>query len=647
MKNKKFFISIMFIIILLFAACTSQAFNKNIYNNNLSNKKINLNYKFSLPIIKENYEGISIHINNLNQYLMIPGQPILPISVETIELPLGTKITDIICTTSNVKEYKITKDVVPGIQPVTSINTKIQPQLTKNPLIYQKDSLYPENWYNIKATAGLNKFNKHTTYFSIQFNPIRYNPFKKTISSVNSINLEITFEEPIVNNEFLDQYDMIIICYDKYTSLLQPLVDHKNSYDIKTLLIPLEEIYNSKYFPVTGRDNPEKIKYFIKNAIENWNIKYVLLVGNFQQVPCRITNLETDAGGLYEELNFVTDLYYADIYNSDSSFSSWDTDNDELYGEWPCPEFSPSEDIVDLVPDVNLGRLACMFKSEVKTMVDKIIFYENGGVDPSWFNKIILLGGDTFDKSWAGGTDYDEGEEANKKAMEYMEGFEPVKLWASIGNLEKEKIISEINKGSGFLYFVGHGSPKSWSTHVNGDYNNWTGNFNVKDMPELLNEGKYPILMVGGCHNSEIDVTPINFIKGLLSEGLNYFVYNENHFGGYYLRKYLLECWSWVFVKVPGGAIASIGSIGFGGVDIGDFNHNSIPDCIEGMDGWFENQFFKLYNIDKVDILGQTYSQTITDYVHNFPTDTDRYDCKVIETHLLLGDPSLKIGGYQ
>lgn len=345
--------------------------------------------------------------------------------------------------------------------------------------------------------------------------------------------------------------------------------------------------------------------------------------------------------------NFIQDIYHADIYNSDSSFSSWDTDNDELYGEWHCPEFSPPEDIVDLVPDVHLGRLACMFKSEVKTMVDKIIFYENGGVDPSWFNKIILLGGDTFDKTWEGGTDYDEGEEANKKAMEYMEGFEPVILWASIGNLEKETIISEINKGSGFLYFVGHGSPKSWSTHVNGDYNNWTGNFNVKDMPELLNEGKYPILMVGGCHNSEIDVTPINFIKGLLSEGLNYFVYNENHFGGYYLRKYLLECWSWVFVKVPGGAIASIGSIGFGGVDIGDFNHNSIPDCIEGMDGWFENQFFKLYNIDKVDILGQTYSQTITDYVHNFPTDTDRYDCKVIETHLLLGDPSLKIGGYQ
>jgi len=101
-----------------------------------------------------------------------------------------------------------------------------------------------------------------------------------------------------------------------------------------------------------------------------------------------------------------------------------------------------------------------MLKSEVQTMVDKIINYENMGADPSWFNRMILVGGDTFDKSWEGGTDYNEGEEANKKAIEYMTGFDPVKIWASLGNLETETIISEINKGSGFLYFVGHGSPR-------------------------------------------------------------------------------------------------------------------------------------------------------------------------------------------
>jgi len=74
-----------------------------------------------------------------------------------------------------------------------------------------------------------------------------------------------------------------------------------------------------------------------------------MLVGNFQQVPRRLTNLETDTGGLYEELNFATDLYYADIYDSVGEFSNWDTDNDGIYGEWPYPEMHPREDIVDLV----------------------------------------------------------------------------------------------------------------------------------------------------------------------------------------------------------------------------------------------------------------------------------------------------------
>jgi len=36
-----------------------------------------------------------------------------------------------------------------------------------------------------------------------------------------------------------------------------------------------------------GRDNPEKIKYFIKTAVEQWGIKYVMLVGDYKKIPVR------------------------------------------------------------------------------------------------------------------------------------------------------------------------------------------------------------------------------------------------------------------------------------------------------------------------------------------------------------------------
>jgi len=600
--------------------------------------------RFSTPEIKDNNEFLNIHLKETNSFITNAGEPILPIYLKTIELPLGTRIKEIRCTYSEVEEIHISKQIIPALKPLPGNNKKDTKQIEKNEKIYNSDTLFPESWYLYKLVGGLNRNNEHTTFLTIQMNPVKYNPIKDNLQFVSFIKLEISYEEPTKSLVFADKYDLLIISYNGYACLLKPLVSHKNDHGIRTKLVTLRDIYNNVF--VQGRDRPEKIKYFIKDAIENWGVTYVMLVGNFRKIPIRYTHLETDAGGLYEELKFACDLYYADIYDSEGNFSSWDTNNNSIYGEWP--DSGLREDIVDLSPDVHVGRLACMFGFEVRTLVEKIIDYEENANGSEWFNTMIVCGGDTFDKKWEGGTDYDEGEVANEKALEFMPEFKPVRIYASLGNVTTANIHNEISKGTGFLYFVGHGNPRYWATHENGDYVNWTGGFSNKDMLELINKGMYPILMVGGCHNSEIDVTPLNFIKGLLEEGLGYFSYSEDGFGSYYLYNWALECWSWVFVRSDGGgAIASMGSVGYGGVSIGDDNGNGIPDCIEGLDGWFETQFFRIYNEENIDILGATYGQVVTDYVNNFPVHTDRYDCKIVETHLLLGDPSLKIGGYE
>ncbi len=152
-------------------------------------------------------------------------------------------------------------------------------------------------------------------------------------------------------------------------------------------------------------------------------------------------------------------------------------------------------------------------------------------------------------------------------------------------------------------------------------------------MLKFNNDGMYPILIVGGCHNSEFDVSLFNLLR--------------DPYNSWYYSTWVPECWSWFSVaKNGGGAIASIGSTGYGAFAIGDWYGNGIPDGVEGFDGWFETQFFRLYNEEKIDILGETYGQVIIDYVNNFPVYTYRWDGKVVETHVLFGDPSLKIGGY-
>jgi hypothetical protein len=605
-------------------------------------------YQFSHPLLQENNKYLTVQLNEATGYRNIPGEPILPLIMRTLELPFGTIIKDAQCTIPRTSEVHLTQKISSAVKPVPMLpqNQNVQP--SEKTEIYTNNQLFPDNWFSYRLTTGLNKDNILTTFITIQVNPVRYNPAQDIIQSVDSITIDITCEQPTHPfSSFTDAYDMIIICKDTYAPLLEPLVAHKNSHGIQTKLVPLKDVYGGTYFAAEGRDNQEKIKYFIKNAKETWNITYVMLVGNYAQVPVRYSNLITEPGAEYQELKFVSDLYYADIYDGAGNFSSWDTNDNGLYAEWPYPESHPQEDIVDLVPDVHVGRLACMFKSEVKTMVDKIITYENTTAGSDWFKRMVLIGGDTFDKSWEQGTDYNEGEVANQQALDYMPQFLPVKLWTSLGNLTTEAIHNEISKGCGFLYFCGHGSPKSWATHTNGDYVNWTGQYKNKDMPKLTNNDMYPILMVGGCHNSEIDATPMNFIIGLLKEGRNFFTANATWLGTYWKYNYALECWSWAFIKVHGGAIASIGSSGYGGVSIGDYNHDGIPDCVQGSDGWFEVEFFRLYNQENITVLGQTYDQVVTGYVHNFPVDTNRYDAKIVQTHIFLGDPSLKIGGYE
>jgi len=369
-------------------------------------------YQFSLPSLHEDFDYTAVLLTEATGYRNIPGEPILPLLRDTIELPFGARIQTIQYNLGSIHHLPLTQKITPAIAPVPFPSEHKTIQYSENTALYTANEYFPNEWNSYRLTGGLNSDNILKTFLTIQINPVRYNPIEHNIQAIDSINIQIIYEQPTKPLAMGgDSYDMIIICHDPYTSLLQPLVEHKNNKGIQTKLISMQDIYEGTYFPVTGRDNPEKIKYFIKNAKETWNITYVMLVGNHAQVPIRYSNLVTDADGAYEEAKFATDLYYADLYDANGSFSSWDTDNDGIYAEWPYPEWQPQEDILDMVPDVHLGRLACMFKTEVKTVVNKIISYENTAAGKDWFTRMVVMGGDTFDKSWEAGTDYNEGEE--------------------------------------------------------------------------------------------------------------------------------------------------------------------------------------------------------------------------------------------
>jgi len=390
----------------------------------------------------------------------------------------------------------------------------------------------------------------------------------------------------------LELFDLLIITPEIFENKLQTLVEHKNNLDIKTKLVTTEKVYDEMFW--FGRDKAEKIKYFIKTALDEWNIKYVLLVGGRQDqsfmeswfIPVRYSFLERKYGD-YPERKFISDLYYADIYDAEGNFSSWDDDNDGIFSEWPDNDIA--SDIPDLYPDVSVGRLPCRNNRDVEIIVNKIIDYETGLFSESWFKNMVVVAGDTYTNK----TQYIDGEVYTQMAIDNMPGFNPVKLWTSDGSLSNSwDTVKTINKGCGFIFFSGHGNPASWATHPPNDETVWIDGMKLRYMPFLFNKNKLPICITGsGCFNNMFNVSFLN-----------------HPFSVYPIPK----CWGeGMTFNAHGGSIATIGSTAFS-YESPDINSN------RGGIEWLDIQFFKEYGINDIDVLGECWSDTISAFLDNF-----------------------------
>jgi hypothetical protein len=415
---------------------------------------------------------------------------------------------------------------------------------------------------------------------------------------------------------------MVIITPNIFSGLANNLVDHKNLHNVDTFLKTTEEIYD-KY---NGRDSAEEIKLFIKDSIEDYDVKYVLLLGGMKgqtlkwHIPSRYVLLD-DGTDRYS--TFLTDLYFADIYKNGNEFEDWDSNNDDVFGEW-------GKDSFDLYPDICIGRLPCRNIFEVWIVVNKIISYENNPASSSWFNTMIAVGGDTF-PNYPG----NEGEETCEVAIDYMDNFDFKRLYTSTGTMKSSNdLIDAINQGCGFVLTRGKGGQDRLRM-VNSDDTEIIALKN-RDIPKLKNKNKYPIVVLGECIHGKIDVSIFNIMK-LLKNEPNYFE-----------QDCVLECIAWRMVnKYNGGAIAVITNTNLCFGMTGDTNQNGVPDDAERFGGHLAVDIFRLYGEENMRTLGKIHTQSIQDYVTNFEVYTNKLDCKTVLDWILIGDPSLKIGGYQ
>ena len=421
-KYMKKILSLMAVVFLVLSGIGAIGTN----NNDASSvvKTVSSEIDFSaLKVSDANTEYIEVQMEEVSTYLMEPGKPLLPKVVKTFELPLNVKNVEVKVTTGDVFEKEITKQVQPSpvMQPLVATQTENYKQ-EKNLETYSSSDPYPSTWYTYGITTGLNEENKIVNHLTVHFYPVRYNPADGVIYTAKNNNIEITYEETTDPSETATQdgKDMVIITPAKFENQLQRLVDHKNRKGVQTYIKTTESIYQEE----TGMDKPEQIKKYIKKAIEQKQITYVLLVGGLKSqiyakprddanqgssgwyVPVRYANLydkpayPLEAAELIFDPGVISDLYYADIYKyneatQQNEFEDWDPNGDGVIASWGKPGVE-NDSLVDMRPDVALGRLACRSVKEVKTVVDKIIDYETGSVSSDWFNKMTVISGDGF-----------------------------------------------------------------------------------------------------------------------------------------------------------------------------------------------------------------------------------------------------------
>ncbi len=640
-NNMKKFIPIVIVSILVLSGLGAAAFTTNVSTKQTTNIKTESTSVIfsSQPALSEKDGFVEIHLDGATTQLLEKNRPMLPVYVKTYQIPFRSTDIQVVCSVKDISSLTLTQEIIPArIAPLSTLNE--QTAYVKDPAVYGSSEFYPITWYCYDLGAGRNENDQQVTFVKVVCYPVRYSPVNNEISLAGGFDVTVTYNAPQAPlQSSAEDYDMVIIAPEKFSSSLQPLIDFKNTKGLMTKFKSVESILTE----YDGFDAPEQIKYFIKNEYDNSNITYVTLVGALKShlyvakdkdtrsagvsgwlVPARYVSMPQE-----EDEACLSDLYYGCLYNA-TGFDSWDSNGDGVYAAWNAP--GAAKDTFDMYPEVYVSRIPAVTVKEVKAVVKKITTYESTGpAEKSWFKNFVGVGGKTF-AYYQGKPD---GEYLCDLAYNYTKNAFPDLTLTTCYSVNRDTggrtpvpkdIMKSFNEGAGFVDFEGHGNPYSWNTiWFDGTYpEDWTGGFNVYASFLLSNGNKLPIIVVGGCHNALYNVS---LIPTLLETQARH-----EHFC-YGIPDPM--CFSAAFVlKTHGGGIASTGCTGYG------FGNGGDPDTLSGA---LEMNFF--YQIGNgTENLAQAHGLAITKFINENAIDQIGAFC--ITNWALFGDASLKIGGY-
>ncbi|MFH1841911.1 MAG: C25 family cysteine peptidase, partial [bacterium] len=358
-----------------------------------------------------------------------PGKPLLPARKFLIALPPGARVRSVEVIGLDAEELAGAYAIAPA-PPVLPLSGSVgggdrveearREWRENNSLVYGADQAYPSRVGWFEGSGSLRQY----AYVAVTFCPFTYHPLSGRLIHhatarveidytlpapgspdaesvamnnqdraaaerarrlfVNFRDVEMSYQpDPTYREPAKDSYDYVIITPES----LYPVVAASDFIPWKESLgheVVVVLITGAKISRAPGRDLSEQIRNFLRDEYLNWGTEYVLLVGDYLDVPMRYCYPEpgnhlNEAGNPNSYSGEVpTDHYFADLSLPDSL--SWDLDRDGYHGEW-------GEDNPDLLADVFVGRIPTSDPTRITYTLNKLVRFEQD--TGNWKNRAL------------------------------------------------------------------------------------------------------------------------------------------------------------------------------------------------------------------------------------------------------------------
>jgi len=429
-----------------------------------------------------------------------PGSPSLPVSPVHIVLPPDAEL-------EGVEVISVEEKRIPGeyllypVQPGrTFSDLKPHPFVPPRDEFYNLSTFYPERIVDFVGTGNKGGFRLcRFLVFPVRYLPARrelylaekvkvriiYNegrippkpisPFKLSLFSSDVSDLVINpedvakFAPPVRTTPTFSPnlppgyYEYVIITPQVYRDSCEPLRYWRQKLGYPARIMTIEEIQQT--YP--GRDLPEKMRNFIKDADSVWQTVFFFIVR--QDAPAQQYRLLRVRYTSNEDL--PGDIYFSDLDGT------WDFNNNNIFGE--------PADSIDGYSDVYVGMMTTESFQEIRTYLNKLFRYEKTP-DSTYFKKVLLPVAVSFSMEFNDSI-------ANAVPADWFS----CKMYYTGSGISPQRFTDSINVGYAYTSVIAHGTPRTME--LNGS---WTGTM----ARNLTNTNKLNILTAVCCDPGSFDL---------------------------------------------------------------------------------------------------------------------------------------------